>query len=353
MPRKAKDKELIEEKNIKKKSSTTKEKKATVKKETPKASKTASKKETPKADKIVSKKETPKASKTVSKKTTTKIAKTSKPTTKKTTTKKVSTKKTSTTKTKTTTPKKNKVTTPKKTDTKVAKTSKPTTKKTSTKTSKSTIKKTSTKAKSTTKKSTSRTKKKIENSVEVVEYYDLPYRYNETVVKVLAQTPNILFVYWDISDNDKQNYIKKYGEFFFNDTKPVLVIHNKTMNYSFEIDINDFANSWYLEVNDSNCEYKVELGRRPINEYAKIDNYLYISSSNEMGAPNDHILFDSLNDNVYFRNVKTNIDFEKNISLSLLTKIGKLYNVKDFYKLMYKDENIDFERLNLRNMPSS
>ncbi len=32
------------------------------------------------------------------------------------------------------------------------------------------------------------------------------------------------------------------------------------MNYTFEIEINDFANSWYLHVNDGNCEYKVELG---------------------------------------------------------------------------------------------
>ena len=91
---------------------------------------------------------------------------------------------------------------------------------------------------------------------EVVEYYDLPYRYNETVVKILYQTPNTLFVYWDISDSDRENYIKQYGEDFFNITRPVLIVHNYTMNYSFEIPINDFANSWYLHVNDSKCNYK-------------------------------------------------------------------------------------------------
>lgn len=46
---------------------------------------------------------------------------------------------------------------------------------------------------------------------------------------------------------------------FFNNTKPVLVIHNNTMHYSFEIEIDDFANSWYLHVNDANCEYTVDL----------------------------------------------------------------------------------------------
>ena len=33
----------------------------------------------------------------------------------------------------------------------------------------------------------------IEKST-ILEYYDLPYRYNQTTVKILAQTPSILFV---------------------------------------------------------------------------------------------------------------------------------------------------------------
>lgn len=89
----------------------------------------------------------------------------------------------------------------------------------------------------------------ITEKVNIVEYYDLPYRYNQTVVKILAQTPNILFVYWDISDTDRNNFISQYGENFFNNTIPVLLIINKTMNYSYEIQINDFANSWYLHRN--------------------------------------------------------------------------------------------------------
>ncbi len=215
-------------------------------------------------------------------------------------------------------------------------------------------KKTSTKVSSSSKKSsTSKSRTSKAKKIDVLEYYDLPYRYNETVVKVLAQTPNILFVYWDISDEDKQQYIEQYGNYFFNDTKPVLIVHNITMNYSFEIDINDFANSWYLHINDSNCDYMVELGRRPINKYSKINNYLFISSSNNMEAPNDHILFDSLNNNVYFRNIKTNITTKRDISLSSLSKIGKIYDVKNFYENMYKNEYIDFDKLDFNRLPSS
>ena len=73
--------------------------------------------------------------------------------------------------------------------------------------------------------------------------------------------------------------------------RPVLIIHNETMNYSFEIEINDFANSWYIQVNDANCKYNVELGRRPNQYLSELkEPYVYISSSNPMDFPNDHIL---------------------------------------------------------------
>lgn len=219
----------------------------------------------------------------------------------------------------------------------------------------------STKKKSTTKKVSSKKatspKKTTKNikKAEILEYYDLPYRYNETTVKVLAQTPNTLFVYWDISDDDKKSYIEKYGEYFFNNTKPVLVVHNKTNNSTFEVDINDFANSWYLHILDSDCDYQIDLGRRPINNYVSIENdYLYVTSSNEMETPNDHILFDHLNNNIYFKNVKTNTTSKKNIAnLSLLKKISKISDIKNFYQALYPEEMINFERLDLSNPSSS
>ena len=218
----------------------------------------------------------------------------------------------------------------------------------STKTAKSTKKekvtskseKPSTKKASKTKKTTSTAKnKKIKNTI--AEYYDLPQKYNQTVVKVLAQTPKTLFIYWEISDDDITKYKDQYGENFFETTKPVLIIHNDTLNYSFEVEINDFANSWYLHVNDSKSDYRIELGRRPIynNENIK-ENYIYISSSNEIESPNDHILFNNSQKMVYFRNVKTNQEFSKSItSLSFMRNMGKIYNIYDLYKELYKNED--------------
>ena len=78
----------------------------------------------------------------------------------------------------------------------------------------------------TKKSTTTNTSKRM---METVEYYDLPYRYNQTVVKVLAQTPTTLFIYWDISDNDIEKFKEKYGNDFFETTEPVLIIYNLSL----------------------------------------------------------------------------------------------------------------------------
>ena len=214
---------------------------------------------------------------------------------------------------------------------------------------KSTTKKTS-KNSTTAKKSV--TKKVIKPTP--VEYYDLPYSYNQTVVKVLAQTPKTLFVYWEISEADKEKFKEQYGENFFETTKPVLIIHNETLNYSFEVEINDFANSWYLHVNDSKADYKIELGRRYFdNSNNNIsNNYVYVTSSNEIESPNDHILFDKSQNMVYFRNVKTNVETKKMYLVYLLSKIWVKYIIFTTYIKRFIKKKIHFlvHLLNLNNI---
>ena len=336
MPRKTKETNELK-KETKKATTTTKkaatEKKADTKKAT-KTTKTTAKKTAATTKKASTTKKTATEKKTDTKKAT----KTTKPATKKTaaTTKKAST----STK---------KAVAEKKADTKKAtKTTKTATKKTAatTKKASTTTKKAATKKKADTKKTTKTTKttkKPSVKKVEIVEYYDLPYRYNQTIVKLLAQTPTTLFVYWDISDEDRKNFINNYGDGFFENTKPVLIIHNKTLNYSFEVEINDFANSWYLHVSDSKCEYKIELGRRPFDKSQfNNEDYFYISNSNELESPNDRILFDSIGDRVFFRDVKTGIESEKSIyNLSLLRNMGRIYNIYDLYKAIYSNENVE------------
>ncbi len=222
-----------------------------------------------------------------------------------------------------------------------------TTKKTATKKVKAT-KTTATKRKKKAVEDLENEENKITEKVNIVEYYDLPYRYNQTVVKILAQTPNILFVYWDISDTDRNKFISQYGENFFNNTIPVLLIINKTMNYSYEIQINDFANSWYLHVNDANCEYQVELGRR----HKENPNYYYVITSNNLDMPNNHILLENISNNVLFKNVKTQELVEKPITS--ITFFKDFAKSKDFYKYFKEllNNEIEGDEINF-NLPSS
>lgn len=269
---------------------------------------------------------------------------------------------------------------------KVANTSKTSSKKIPTKTAKkatakkATVKKTSVKktsakktsaTKASAKKTTTSTRKKSSNVksplsknvkskvlTNIVEYYDLPYTYDKTNVKLLYQNPNTLFVYWDVSSKDTDNFKKLYGENFLNITHPVLIVHNKTNDYTFEIDINDFANNWYIHVDDPKCKYEVKLGRRPTmtseikNEVdGTYSNFIDITSSNTVEMPNDHVLFYKNNQVLKFKNIKTNSIKE------CIYKIGNMFgkSVKSIYNNYHLDEinnSFDFKNPSSNN-PSS
>ena len=306
--------------------------KSTAKKTTTKTTKTATKK-------TVAKKTEPKTTKKAATKTTKKATSTKATTAKKATTKKTTTAKKTTKKAETKTAKKatatKKTAVKKATATKKATTAKKVTTKKTTATKKTTVKKPAVKK--------SVTVEKVVDPVpfkDVPEYYDLPYRYNHTVIKLLAQNPTTLFVYWDLNDYDRNQLVQTYGDNFFNDTYPVLVIHNLTDNYTFEEKIDDFANNWYIHVNDSKCTYTVELGRRP-NEGQAITNkfndlntdYINLSWSNPIENPNDHVLFYKNHDKLYFKNISNNNVRVYEINLkddaTLVKDIYKNYNLSD------------------------
>ena len=203
------------------------------------------------------------------------------------------------------------------------------------------------------KKLSSITLKKIIDSKDypfILEYYDLPYKYNKTVIKALAQNPNTLFVYWEISDEDINSLNEKYGDNIFDLTRPVLIIHNLTDKYSFEININDFANNWYIHVNDSKCQYVVELGRRP-KENNILDKYLYITSSNMIEAPNDHVLFYDSEQirEVRFKNIHTN-KYTTKVIKPFLKSIYELYGSLHLSK---ENGSFDFKNPSSQNPTSN
>lgn len=197
------------------------------------------------------------------------------------------------------------------------------------------------------------TQQKSETSI--MEYYDLPSQYPQTVVKILAQTPKSLFVYWDISEEDKTNLETTYGTDFFKTTKPVLLVHNETLHYDFEVEISDFSNSWYLPIQDSDCNYRIELVRKVISSNPISTNYISISSSNRMETPNDHILLENFTPNISYRNIQTHRNTKKNFSHIVNLKNRKNINViNDLYQTFYSKNLLEeFSSNNLHNPSSS
>ena len=201
--------------------------------------------------------------------------------------------------------------------------------------------KTTNNKKATTKKSVApkkdTSKKTISNTT--VEYYDLPNKYDKTMVRVLFQTPKKLFVYWEVSEDDRNKYLLENGNDFFSTSTPFLLVKNITKNYSFEVEINDYANSWYFDVPDSKCEYVVELIRK--DNYTKVPTS--IVSSNDLEVPNNHILFNQNGNEVFFKNVKTNTVSSKTVaSLHFIKYAGKAKPVtlNAFYNRFYDEKDL-------------
>lgn len=186
----------------------------------------------------------------------------------------------------------------------------------------------------------------------ILEYYDLPYRYNKTTVKFLAQNPHTLFVYWEISDEDKTNLTKKYGDDFFKTTIPLLVLTDLKNNKTYEIQIDDFTNNWYIHVNESHLQYQITLARKfkEVQEQLPlplpIQNYIPIVKSNVLETPNDHILFFKPNEKLEFKNILTNRITSKRITNNDNKQIKAIY--KNYNELLNnKTAEFDF------NNPSS
>ncbi|HOZ55262.1 MAG TPA: DUF4912 domain-containing protein [Clostridia bacterium] len=165
------------------------------------------------------------------------------------------------------------------------------------------------------------------------EHYDLPNTYEKTYLVLVAQNPNTLFAFWEISELDKQKLKEKYGSNLFQNTKPILTVINKTLSTNFEIEINEFATNWYIDIDHSNCEYEVQLGLKPYNNLE--NEFILITNSNSILCPNDNILFEELPKNYEFFNIESKIKTSKKIEAN---NFKKLYNIYDFYLKDYVNE---------------
>lgn len=158
------------------------------------------------------------------------------------------------------------------------------------------------------------------------EYYELPSKYNQTIIRLLVQSPTRMFVYWEVSDETIKHFSNNSVD--YSNCTPVLKITNITKNYSYIIPVDPYANNYYIDVEDSGCEYKVELGRCVKN------NFVNIYTSNKATVPNANPLSQEYStDDVLFANYLCVSD-KKRI---------KLFGSREQYRTFANQNHIDFE----------
>ena len=188
---------------------------------------------------------------------------------------------------------------------------------------------------------------KVDNFKYISEYYEIPQKYNETIIKVLAQNPNKLFVYWEISNDHISKYLNEYGDTFYELTYPILILENKKNNHRSEIIIDGFANSWYIDIIDDSSTYSVTYARKVSgnmvnlnnNSILKKDEIIHFAKSNNIISPNGHILYNNSN-NILFKNIRTNTEYTIPLT-NILQSSNNIYsNISKFKEEILDNEHI-------------
>jgi hypothetical protein len=117
---------------------------------------------------------------------------------------------------------------------------------------------------------------------------EIPGTYNDTKIVLLVRDPFWIYTYWDI-DNEKRNELNlhhghnKHMVLRVYDVTDV-VFNGFNAHSSFDLDINDFTNNWYIKLPAPNRSYCVDIAI--INEHGE---YVLIARSNTVQVPRDTV----------------------------------------------------------------
>lgn len=122
------------------------------------------------------------------------------------------------------------------------------------------------------------------------EISELPWRYSDDKITIMARDPETVFTYWDISKEKQTSLAHTYGA-KWHEAKPILRVHeiseetpDKPASHYWDIDVDERAGTWYLNQVNPGQTYYVELGRI-------IDETLFvtIASSNYTQTPRNSL----------------------------------------------------------------
>lgn len=100
-------------------------------------------------------------------------------------------------------------------------------------------------------------------NTEAIEYFS-PVEVSlddETHIILLARNPYWLYAYWHILEETIKNFEDRYGDGSWENYSLFLKLVNLSTQKDYLLPISNYADSWYIKVGDTNCQWKVYLGK--------------------------------------------------------------------------------------------
>lgn len=114
---------------------------------------------------------------------------------------------------------------------------------------------------------------------------EFPTSYGKNQVTLLVRDPDWLYAYWEITATAQSEFSKQYGD-AWNISKPTLRVYDVTDadTKHYDIQIQDYSNSWYIHVGKPNHTFFVDLGR-----VLPDGSFYCIARSNVVSTPSNSI----------------------------------------------------------------
>ena len=157
---------------------------------------------------------------------------------------------------------------------------------------------------------------KKNNTAPEAEHKALPEGYGTTEAALLPRDPNWMFIYWEITDNSKNNVRKEHGADVFEKGRQVIRVYDVTGGEAakyFDIPVMLEAKSWYVNVQESGRSYCCEVGL-----VMPDGRFIGLVKTNTVNLPGGRV-----SDVTDERWMAVTSDFDKLMQLSGVEYIGK------------------------------
>ena len=157
---------------------------------------------------------------------------------------------------------------------------------------------------------------KKNNTAPEAEHKALPEGYGTTEAALLPRDPNWMFIYWEITDNSKNNARKEHGGDIFEKGRQVIRVYDVTGGEAakyFDIPVMLEAKSWYVNVQESGRSYCCEVGL-----VMPDGKFIGLVKTNTVNLPGGRV-----SDVTDERWMAVTSDFDKLMQLSGVEYIGK------------------------------